>query len=201
MPFLTEELWQRLMQVLPNSDHTPNSVMVAAYPTPNHDLADATSENKIQSVIELITGIRNIRAEFKVEPRRELETFIATDDEHWANIASEVEVIQALGGVQALNRLQPNDNPPLSQNTANLVVEKAIVYLALGAAIDVAVERTRLDNELLSLENAFHQLAGRLNNQEFLTKAPEEVVEKERLRMEALAERKSRLRDLLGQLS
>ena len=201
MPFLTEELWQRLMQVLPNSDHTPNSVMVASYPTPNHDLADATAENKIQSVIELITGIRNIRAEFKIEPRRELETFIATDDEHWTTIASEVEVIQALGGVQALNRLQPNDNPPLSQNTANLVVEKAIVYLALGAAIDVAVERTRLDNELLSLENAFHQLAGRLNNQEFLTKAPEEVVEKERLRMEALAERKSRLRDLLGQLS
>ncbi|MEE2700975.1 MAG: valine--tRNA ligase [Chloroflexota bacterium] len=201
MPFITEELWQRLMQVLPNPESTPGSLMVASYPTPNRDSTDPTAESQIQSVIELITGIRNIRAEFKVEPRRQLEAYIATTDEHWTIIANEVEVIQAMVGITALRRLQPNDNPPASQNTANLVVEKAIVYLALGSAIDVAVERLRLDNELLALENSFQQLDGRLNNPEFLAKAPEEVVEKERLRMEALAERKSRLRDLLHQLS
>jgi len=81
-----------------------------------------------------------------------------------------------------------------------LVAGKATVYLPLGSAVDVAAERKRLQWELASAQNAIRGLEGRLSNQAFLDKAPEEVVDKERERLETLRERTDRIGALLAVL-
>ncbi|MEK7777753.1 MAG: valine--tRNA ligase, partial [Chloroflexota bacterium] len=142
--------------------------------------------------------IRNIRAEFKIAPRLPLEAIVAAPSA--SVIAEEAEVIRSLARVEPLRILDQGASPPSSHQTVTLVVGKATVYLPLGDAVDLASERQRLQKEMVSTQAATGRLEQRLADQQFLAKAPEEVVEKERERLASAQERLARIRELLGQL-
>ncbi|MDO8749756.1 MAG: valine--tRNA ligase [Dehalococcoidia bacterium] len=198
MPFITEELWQRLTQALPKEGGLPNSVMVAPYPEADEQMLDSAAEDEVDLVRGIVQAIRNIRAEFKIEPRQALEAVVAAP--LTSVIAEEAEVIRSLARVEPLRILDQGAPPPSSHQTVTLVVGKATVYLPLGDAVDLASERQRLQKEMASTQVATGRLEQRLADQQFLSKAPEDVVEKERERLASAQERLARIRELLGQL-
>ena len=110
-------------------------------------------------------------------------------------IESEWEAIEALARVEAFR-----DTPSDIATAVTLVVGNATVSLRLGDQVDLAAERQRLQGELLSTADRIQQLQKRLADGQFTTKAPEEVVERERQRLSSLEERQAKVEELLGQL-
>ena len=198
MPFLTEELWQRLMQVLPQDGTQPPSIMVAPYPEAATQASDNAAERDLELVTGVVRAIRNIRAEFKVEPRSSLEVWVATRSRD--TIAEESDAIKALARVEPLHILDSDAPRPPSSQTVTLVVGDATIYLPMGDVVDMAKEHQRLETELTSYEEVLERLEQRLQDQQFLAKAPEDVVERERQRLASTQERQARVRELLEQL-
>ena len=198
MPFLTEELWQRLMQVLPQDGAQPPSIMVAPYPEAATQASDNAAERDLELVTGVVRAIRNIRAEFKVEPRSSLEAWVTTRSGD--TIAEESDAIKALARVEPLHILDGDAPRPPSDQTVTLVVGDATVYLPMGDVVDMAKERQRLEMELTSYDEVLRRLEQRLQDQQFLAKAPEDVVERERQRLASTQERQARVRELLEQL-
>ena len=200
MPFLTEELWQRLMQVLSRDGTGPASIMVAPYPEADVHALDDAIEEEMELVTGIVRAIRNVRAEFKVEPRRPLEALIAANQSLDA-VAGEAEVIKTLARVDPLRILDDDAPLPPSHQTVTLVVGNAIVYLPMGNVVDLAAERQRLERDLASSQEALQRLEHRMADQRFLSKAPDEVIEQERQRLASTQERQAKIRELLDQFA
>jgi valyl-tRNA synthetase len=198
MPFVTEELWQRLMEVLPRDVSVTPSIMVAAYPEPLLDALDDVAEEEMGLVTDVIRAIRNVRAEFKVEPRKPLEAVVATGGAGEA-IAEEAEAIKSLARVDPLTTLE--SSVPPTRQTVTLVVGDATIYLPMGDVVDLEVEWQRLEAELGESRDEVARLEELLGNDRFSSRAPEEVVERERQRMATAQERSARIQELLGQLA
>ena len=199
MPFVTEELWQRLMEVLPPDVSVTPSIMMAAYPEPLLDALDDVAEEEMGLVTDVIRAIRNVRAEFKVEPRKALEAVVAATGSAGKAIAEEAESIKSLARVDPLTALE--SSVPASSQTVTLVVGDATVYLPMGDVVDLEVERQRLASELGESRDEVARLEELLGNERFSSRAPEEVVERERLRLATAQERSARIQELLGQLA
>jgi valyl-tRNA synthetase len=206
MPFITEELWQHLTKALPAEGNQPASIMIAAYPDPAarmspEDLAARLAEQapageSVELMIGIVRAIRNIRAEFKLEPAKPLDVAIDTAPGAPA-IEGEADAIKQLARVGNLTF----GSSPAEGQTVKLVVGAATVTLAIGDAVDLAAERSRLETELQETEKYVKGLSGRLSNEQFTSKAPVEVVEKERERLTEGQTRAERIRELLGDIS
>ncbi|MBT4512499.1 MAG: valine--tRNA ligase, partial [Chloroflexi bacterium] len=99
MPFITEEIWQRLADYLPDGEN-PDSIMIASYPVADELVVDVVAEREIESVIEIVRSIRNARAEAKVEPAKFIEAFIISQD-------SQFPIENHIAAITALARVQP----------------------------------------------------------------------------------------------
>ncbi len=193
MPFITEELWQRLTAVLPTEGSLPDSIMIAPYPQPNAAALDETAEAGMELVSSIVQAIRNVRAEFHIDPGKRLEARIAGPGIS-SIIEDERKAIEKLASVGLAQ-------DTLAQGSAvTLVVGDATVSLQLSDQVDQDAERRRLQGELREAEEHGHRLRQRLADQQFTAKAPEEVVERERQRLTALEERRNIIQELLHQL-
>jgi valyl-tRNA synthetase len=206
MPFITEELWQHLTKALPREGNQPDSIMLAPYPDPaarmsaedlNARLAEqAPAGESVELMIGIVRSIRNIRAEFKLEPARPLDVSIELADGA-PSIETEANAIKQLARVGNLTFGSATGDG----QTVKLVVGAATVTLAIGDAVDLAAERTRLDAEVQQTDKYIKGLTGRLSNEQFTSKAPPEVVEGERERLKDAQARAARIRELLNDLS
>ncbi|MXW29173.1 MAG: valine--tRNA ligase [Chloroflexi bacterium] len=205
MPFVTEEIWQRLVAVLPPEGNLPESIMIAPYPDPKARLseeelqarrdADAPASEEVELLIDLVRAIRNVRAELKIEPQTLLDATVATSRAA-AALETETDAIRSLARVGAL-RFSDADAGP---DTVRLVVRDVTVALNVGGSVDLETERERLRGEAAGVEKHVSGLEGRLNNAQFLDKAPVEVVERERERLESGRARLERITELLRDL-
>ncbi|MCZ6789352.1 MAG: valine--tRNA ligase [Chloroflexi bacterium] len=194
MPFITEELWQRLTAVLPREGSLPDSIMIAPYPQQNPDLLDEEAETDIELVTNIVRAIRNVRAEFRIEPTKRLEARIespATD----GIVEGEREAIETLARIHLLKKSTDN-----SSSMVTLVVGTATVSLDVGDAVDLDTERRRLQGEVREADQHIRRLTDHLADEQFTGKAPEEVVERESQRLSSLKERQGRIQELLSQL-
>ena len=205
MPFVTEEIWQRLTAVLPPEGNLPESIMIAPYPHPRGRLseedlqarrdAEAPAVAEMELLIDVVRAIRNARAEFRIGPRDLIDAAIASPSNEDA-LRGEADAIRALARVGGL-RFGETD----SQGGVRLVVQDATVTLDVGGAVDLTAERERLAAEESETEARLGQLRGRLANEQFTSRAPAEVVERERARLAEGEARLERIRELLGTLS
>jgi valyl-tRNA synthetase len=206
MPFITEELWQHLTKALPAEGNLPASIMIASYPDPAarmsaEDLAARLAEQapageSVELMIGVVRAIRNIRAEFKLEPAKPLDVAIELSADAPA-LAGEADAIKQLARVGNLTF----GASTADGQTVKLVVGAATVTLAIGDAVDLAAERTRLEAEVQETEKYIKGLSGRLSNEQFTSKAPAEVVDKERERLADAQARAARIHELLTELS
>ena len=197
MPFVTEEVWQSLSNYLPVEPGRPSALIVAPYPEADASLFDTVAESEVGTVIELVRAIRNLRAEFRIQPNQRLEAVVESGE--IVDVArAEEETIRALARVGPLT-YDSGEVETRSDGVA-LVLSVGTVNIPLGGLVDLQKERERLSNERSEIDASFDSLSKRLSDEQFLSKAPEEVVERERLRLEGLVERKGRIDEILSRL-
>ena len=194
MPFITEEIWQHL-------PHEGQSIMIAPWPVADDSLMDDSVEKQMTAVMDVIKAIRNMRAEVNAAPGHKAPATVLVDADLKDVFAGNGDYIRQLGTVDELTLGAMEDAAP--ENAMAAVVNGAKVYLPLKGLIDVEKELARLQKELDGAEKEAKRAAGKLSNQNFLAKAPAEVVEKEKnkqteilARIDGLKERIATLRSL-----
>jgi len=189
MPFVTEEIWHKL-------PGTEGSIMKAVYPsdTPTAgDLArDVAAEDAMQLVIEVITGVRNIRGEMNIAPSLSLSVSLQTREDHICKVIEENrDMIVDLAKLEALSIEAPGKKPPAS---ATAIINGATIFVSLEGIIDTGKESARLQKEIDKLDKELAGISKKLNNENFLSKAPEEIVAKVKDKHTLLSQKQEKLR-------
>ncbi|MCH8816103.1 MAG: class I tRNA ligase family protein, partial [Chloroflexi bacterium] len=196
MPYVTEELWQRLRTYMAQ----PPAEMLIAAPYPQHDEAwrDAEAERQLDGVIDVVRAIRNIRSEKLIEPARHIEAYVVTNDGRPA-VEAGAAYIEALARVQPLHIVSQASDAP-REGVATAVLPHAQVVVPLADLLDTGAERDRLSKEIEEAEAYLRRLEGKLSNEQFRSKAPREVVAAEEERRDATQTRLEGLRGALAEL-
>ncbi|HHU83057.1 MAG TPA: valine--tRNA ligase [Firmicutes bacterium] len=191
MPFITEEIWQ----VLP---HEGESIMVVPWPEPDEKLLNPEAEEKMGLLMEVTRAIRNLRAESRVEPGRKVEAILLAGPGEKKVLEENRLYLEVLAGLGQLAILPEGSAKPEQAVTA--VVSGVEVYLPLAGLVDLEKEKERLEKELAELEEEKERLGKKLSNTQFLAKAPEAVVAKEKQKLAAVAEKYGKVSDRLRAL-
>ncbi len=190
MPFLTEELWQRL----PAAVRRGESIMIAKYPRVVRKAIDHEAEEQFRVVTDLIGGIRNIRGEMRISPSMTLTAAVKPGGAHGPLIADTTGLIETLG--RAHLTVDPAaTRPPTS---AIAVVGPTEIYVHLAGVVDLAGERARLEKEIKRATDTVDFLEAKLARPEFVERAPAAVVDKERERLGAEREVRAKLQASLA---
>jgi valyl-tRNA synthetase len=174
MPFITEELWQRLPR-------EGDSVMVASYPTATRRQLDAAAERDMSVVMGAVAAIRNIRGEMRVPPGVTLAVTAKPSGSHTALLRTHAPLVQSLA--RSTLTVDPRASRP--RTSALGVVGATELYVALEGVVDLAAERQRLEKEIRRAEEAIAFSRAKLSRREFAERAPADVVEKEREKVAA----------------
>ncbi len=196
MPFITEEIWQKLRDKL-EVQSWPESIMIAPYPAANPLFLDAAAEHVIQSLIDIVHSVRNTRAERKIESNKLIAAAIYAGELAPA-LAHYAGTIQSLAQVKPLEILSTRYQGNSNENDVVLVLKDTEVLIPLTSMIDPEAEKFRLQKEYVEVKANVERLEIRLNDRAFIGKAPPAVVEKERGR---LAEARDKMQRLNQQLS
>ena len=191
MPFVTEELWQRLRPYRASETASAEALMVARYPEPVPAWEDADAEREIDGLIDVIRAIRNIRSEKRVEAARYIEAYVVANESR-AAIEQGAAYIEALARVRPLRIVSDASEAP-SEGVATAVLPHAQAVVPLAGLLDVEEERARLTKEIEETETYIKRLEGKLGNEQFRSRAPRDVVAAEE---ERLADAKTRLAGL-----
>jgi valyl-tRNA synthetase len=200
LPFVTEELWQTLKARLPQKEALPDSIVVAPYPSIDTDAIDDQAEREIELLTEVVRAIRNVRAEFKIPPNQLLHSLLELSPSS-AALAEEAQAIKSLARAEPLVFLEEGTPRPSAHTTVSAILPGATVLVPLEGLVDTSRERARLEQELQGCLENMRNLSQRLSNTDFTSKAPEDVVERERERLEHLEERRDRIQEFLAQLA
>jgi len=188
IPFITEELWQKLRPVL-NID--AGTIMKQNYPSTSELDTDDTSFRQIEWLKLVIMGVRRIRAERNIAPGKTLALQVkgGTDDEKtW--LEQNINYPQMLGKIEFINEVEvePGD-------AAIALAGDMTLLVPLADLIDPAAELEKLEKELDKLENDKKGIQAKLENKNFIDKAPNEVVEKERIKLNDIVSDVDKLRE------
>ena len=191
MPFVTEELWERL----PGSE---DSIMVQPYPEGEPARIDARAVADAQSLIEVIGAVRGVRGENLIKPKQKVDLIVATPSSALRELLrTEQAIFAALAGtgsIQVVERLQKRDGH------ASAVGKDFEVFLSFEDAVDAPQERERLGKELEKTRGKIVKLAAKLDNPNFVEKAPPEVVAKNREELGVLEAQAGKLTESLAHL-
>jgi valyl-tRNA synthetase len=196
MPFLTEELWHRL----PGFEAVhPETIALAPYPEGRADWRDDAVEARMGALMEAVTRLRSLAAELGVRPGQGAAVHLWIDPEGDPALAAFLEeqrgVLRSLCPTGKTGSLEVS---PAPEGASRDLVAGVNVGLVPEARELGAEERARLAGELEALEAEIGRARGRLANEQFLAKAPPEVVEGNRRRLAELEERRERLAAGLG---
>ena len=196
MPFVTEELWQALQHKIATSDE--EALIVAEYPKGESGFTDAAAEREMETLIDLVRAIRNIRAEKKVEPGKFIEAYVIADGTAPLFEAGR-PYVEMLARVRPLHVVASSGQAPRDQ-VATAVLEGATAVVPLAGLFDIEAERSRLQKQIAEAEAEAGKLAAKLSNEGFRAKAPANVITAEEERQVALTARLDGLRRSLAEL-
>ena len=173
MPFITEEIWQT---VAPLAGITGDSIMSQAYPTVDNTKIDATAVADMEWMMDFITGIRSIRSQMDIPPKKALPVLLNNSGtEDLSRLEENQSFLSKLANLESIAILT-GDAPAAS----TALVGKMEILIPLEGLIDKDAEIGRLDKEIVKLEKVIKQSSGKLSNENYTAKAPAEVVQKER---------------------
>ena len=197
IPFITEELWQK---VAPVAGRAGASVSIATYPVSQPERIDANAMAYVAKLKLLVDACRNLRSEMGVSPATRLPLFVV------ASQASEARFLREAAPVlQALAKL--NEVRVFDDETAWAAAAQAAPVAVVGEAriclhmeIDLAAEKARLGKEATRLEGEITKASGKLSNEAFVAKAPATVIEQERKRVADFVATLGKVKDQLARL-
>jgi valyl-tRNA synthetase len=189
MPFITEELWQRL-------PHEGESIMVAPFPRASAAATAPDAERDIAILIQVITTVRTIRGEMRIAPGQTLEVIVRPSPDHGPVLDAHRTLVESLA--RARVTLDPGATRP--PGSAFGIVGRSELYVKLAGIVDVAGERVRLDKEVRRASEQITFLESKLGRPDFVERAPAEVVAKERERLEEQRRLKAKLEASLASI-
>jgi len=187
MPFVTEEIWHKL-------PGTKGSIMKASFPEAEPGRLDEEAEKRMELVMGVVGGIRNIRGEMNVAPSVRLDAVCVSESAgDRAILEEQAATVKDLARVSALAIAAPGgvDKPRLAAST---VAGSFEIHVLLKDVLDFQGESQRLRKEMAKLEKELMIAQKKLSNEDFLQKAPQDVVGKEREKSLRLAEKLEKLR-------
>jgi valyl-tRNA synthetase len=176
MPFITEELWQHI-------PHEGESIYSKEYPRIDDGIVDNEAEQNMQFIMDSITTIRNIRGELNIPPSLDINVLIRAADTYKELLLDNVTYIKTLSKTGNLTIGEDVTKP---KGAAFASVGAIEVYVPLEGLFDIDQEVKRLQKELLKKEGSLNTIKRKFANESFMTKAPEEVVVKERTKYKTL---------------
>jgi len=181
LPFLTEELWQKIPLTVRDSGKT---IMLQPFPTFDDQLVNEEAHADIDWLKKVVTGIRNIRGEMDISPAKKIPVFFAKGSEDDRSRLDKFSgLLEFLIRPEALTWLDDDKEKPLS---ATALVGDMELLVPMAGLIDKDSELNRLDKEIQRKQKDREKTTGKINNPDFLNKAPEDVVQKERDKLKAL---------------
>jgi valyl-tRNA synthetase len=185
MPFLTEELWTKL----PTSSE---SIVIAKWPSVDTGLIDEMSEERFREVMDIIRGIRNVRAEVNVPQATKVEVFVKGE-----LLDEEKEYVKFLANVENITFV---DSRPDLSATAYVSMHNE-VYVSLGALIDINSEVARLRKKVEKLKADMEKFSKKLEDENFVRNAPEDIVEETKEKQKLFQEQINRIEQIISDLN
>ena len=189
MPFVSEEIWHRL----PGCE---GSIMKAAWPPKNAQGSDPEAESQMELLMAAIGSIRNIRGEMGIPPGQTLEVILAPENGEVKGLFEKHS--HHLGALAKLSGIAYLDGGAPPEKSASAALPGLNLYVPLAGLVDFAAEEKRLTKSIAKLETELNKSQKKLNNKGFVSKAPEEVVQKEK---DKVAENQSKLERLQHNLA
>ncbi|KAF0185827.1 MAG: valyl-tRNA synthetase [Nitrospirae bacterium] len=189
MPFVTEELWQRVLEKKKSITHAAFPCDLPCYPE---------AERRMTLVLDIISGIRSIRGELNINPSLEITVQMKTlnDDALEAVEENRASVIK----LTRCRDLQTGRNVSRTKGSAMFVTDSVVGYIPIEGLLDLDAEIARLGKEKAKVEEAIAFFNKKLMNEDFLKSAPKNIVEKDRAKFEELARKNDKIADNLNLL-
>jgi valyl-tRNA synthetase len=187
MPFVTEEIWQVLRQ-------GKGSIMVQTYPIREANWIQPGIEEKMGFLVEVTRAIRNLRTEMSCPPSKQVKLILFGAGTSLAFLKSQESYLRALARVGTVEYLTRGERP---KGAATAVVGDTEIYLPLEEMVNASEEKRRLAKEIGKVEEELARVQKKLENRDFLSKAKEEVIRKEKEKAEQFMEKIRTLHDSL----
>ncbi|MBR0112154.1 MAG: valine--tRNA ligase [Clostridia bacterium] len=187
MPFITEEIWQTL-------PHEGESIMISAWPVYDSALSFPEEEAEMERIMTAIRAIRNRRAEMNVAPSKKAKVYIATS---YADTFGKAGIfMQRLASASDFEVGEAFD----IEGSVSIVTSDAKIYIPMGDLVDFEAEKARLNKELEAVQKDLDFVNNKLSNENFVSKAPEAVVNAQREAAAKYAEKIALLKDSIAKL-
>ena len=188
MPYVTEEIWQRVAPLIGINAET---IMLQAYPESDESKVDKAAVEEMEWVKQFILGVRKIRSGMDIAPSKALPVLLQDmTDEDTQFLSNNELFLQRLAKLESI-AIADNDTP----ESATALVGNMKVLIPLAGLIDKDAELARLEKEIGKLEKTLKGVEGKLNNPNFVDRAPAEVVEKEKAKAEEMRNSLSSLQE------
>ncbi len=190
MPFVTEELWHHL----PETRGPRGFIMTSQFPESSDALSAPEAEREIGRLMEVISGIRNVRAELGIHPGAKVEVIaFAHTSEAEALLETHLPEISNLARVTSITTMEAGEEKP--SGAASLIFEDLEMFIPLKGLVDIKEELAKLQKDEAKVMKDLKKSEAKLSNKNFTEKAPAEIVEKERRKLE---KSKARLEKIVG---
>ncbi|MFH1151077.1 MAG: valine--tRNA ligase [Actinomycetota bacterium] len=184
MPFITEEIWQRL-------PGTGGSIMLSAWPSADEIPGDPEAEEEFATVQSLVAGIRSARSEHGIPPGEKVDaTLLCENDSVHETLAMWISYVTSLAG---LGQVTLTREPPEAGYQMRVIADGSQAYISREAGVDAAGEIDRLARRLAKVEADLEKTVAKLSSSDFLDKAPPMVVQKEHEKADDLHEKRRKL--------
>ena len=193
MPFVTEEIWQAL-------PHEGESIMVAKFPEAKASAIDPEAEAEMDVVMDAVRAIRNLRAELGAAPGKSVDAMAVADAQTRPLFERNAESLKSLARVGELRFVDSIAEDEKSRYMS-AHMPGLDLYVEVAGLIDIDKELARIDSELAGIEKELSRSSGKLSNQQFTSRAPAQVVEKERRIVAELTDKKQKLTERRSVLS
>jgi valyl-tRNA synthetase len=180
MPFITEEIWQKL-KPYSNATAASDSIMLAPFPKYDANSVDQEIINDLDWIKDFINGIRNIRGELNISPSKPINVLLKTDNTETKERDSKrlnnyQNFLSSLAKLESINWVNEDKTPPSSTALAG----ELEILVPVAGLIDIGEEVARLNKEIDKLKIEIKRTQGKLSNPNFVDKAPEAVIAKEK---------------------
>ncbi len=190
MPFITEEIYTKLIT-------DSESIMIAKWPTYHEEANYEKEANEIETVKEIIKGVRNIRASMNVAPSKKAHMIFVTDKADVIDAGR--SFIEKLAGAETITVQVNKEGIP--ENAVSLAVPGIEIYIPFEELVDIEAELERLEKEKLTYENEIKRVEKMLSNEGFIAKAPASKIEEEKAKKEKYQELLARTEERIKSLS
>lgn len=192
MPFVTEEIFCTLQM-------EEESIMISKWPEYCNERAFAKEEKDIETIKEAVRGIRNVRTQMNVSPGRKAKVYVVSEKEDIISTFEDGKLFfSALA--YALETVVQKDKTGIAEDAVSVVIANATIYIPFAELVDIAQEIERLEKEKNRMQGELSRVNGMLNNERFISKAPEEKIAEEKEKLEKYTQMMEQVQMRLEQL-